>query len=113
MTPSRSPPLPIWRGWPSSSETFSEQHAGGEDADPFGVELEAADDLGRGVAAEDADPPLQGLVLEHGADQAPKRCSAAADRDRLGRVLDLDPREESSMRSRTLRISAAEVGRRR
>ncbi len=39
-------------------------------------------------------PALQGLVLEHRADQAAQRGGAAADRDRLGRMLDLDPGED-------------------
>ena len=95
MTPSRRPPLPICSGWPSSSETFSRSST------PVvrmrtrsRVELEAAGDLGGGIAAEDADPALQGLVLEHGADQAAQRGGAAADGDGLGGVLDLDPLED-------------------
>src|SRR3954454_17614369 len=43
-----------------------------QDADPGRVELEAAADLDRRVAGEDADAALQCLVLEHGADQPPQ-----------------------------------------
>ena len=75
-------------------DLLQQQHAGGEDADSFGVELEATGDVGGRVAAEDADAALQGLVLEHGADQAAQRGGAAADGDRLGRMLDLDPVED-------------------
>ena len=95
MIPSRRPPLPIWSGWPSSSESFSSSRTPvGEDADAARVELEAARDLGGRVAAEDADAALERLVLEHGADQAAQRGGAAADRDGLRRVLDLDSIED-------------------
>ena len=95
MTPSRSPPLPICNGCPSSSETFSSSST------PVvrmrtrsGIELEAAGDVGGGVAAENPYPPLQRLVLEHRADQPPQRGGAAADGDGLRGLLDLDSRED-------------------
>ena len=87
MTPSRRPPLPIWSGWPSSSETFSSRRT------PVvrmrtrsRVELEAPGDVGGGLAGQDPDPALERLVLEHRADQSPQRGGAAADRDGLRRA---------------------------
>src|SRR5829696_8465113 len=59
-------------------ELLQEQDPGGKDADPGGVELEAAADVSRRVAGEDADAALQRLVLEHGADEAAQRSGGAA-----------------------------------
>ena len=93
--PSRRPPLPICSGWPSSSrELLEQQDAARQDLDPARVELELLGDFGHGVAREHADGALQGLVLEHGAHQRAQRRRAAADGDRLLRLVDLDAFEE-------------------
>ena len=95
MTPSRSPPLPICRGCPSSSESFSRIITpAGRIAHPARVELEALRDVGDRVAGEHPDRALERLVLEHGADQRPQRGRAAADGDRLAGLVDLDVGEE-------------------
>ena len=95
MTPSRSPPLPICSGWPSSSETFSSSST------PVVRMRTRSGSSSKRRATSAAGSPqrtriaaLQGLVLEHRADQPAQRGGAAADRDGLGRVLDLDPLED-------------------
>ena len=94
MIPSRRPPLPIWSGWPSSSESFSSSRTRPGSSDATGVELEAPRDLGDLVARQHPDRPLERLVLEHGADQRPQRGGAAADGDGLVGPRELHPLEE-------------------
>ena len=50
-------------------ELLQQQHAGGEDAHPPGIELEALGDVVDRVAGEHPDRPLERLVLEHRADE--------------------------------------------
>src|SRR5439155_9246424 len=70
-------------------EALQQQDTGRQQLDPPRVELEALGDLVDLVAGEDADGALEGLVLEHGADQRPQRGRAAPHRDRLLRLLEL------------------------
>ena len=84
MTPSRRPPLPIWRGWPSSSETFSRRRT------PVvrmrtrrGSSSKRRATSAAGSAERTRIAALQRLVLEHRADQAAQAGRRAADRDRL------------------------------
>ena len=95
MTPSRRPPLPICRGWPSSSETFSSSST------PVARMRTRSGSSSKRRATSAAGSPqrtriaaLQRLVLEHRADQAAQRGGGAADGDGLRRMLDLDPLED-------------------
>src|SRR5436190_3430577 len=75
-------------------ELLEQEDAAGQDANPARVELEALRDLGDRVACEDPDRPLQGLVLEHRADQRAQRGGASSHGHRLGRLLELHALEE-------------------
>src|SRR2546430_17633329 len=57
-------------------QLLEQQHARGQDANAARIELEALRDLEDGVARQDPDRPLQGLVLERRADEGPERLGA-------------------------------------
>ena len=80
MTPSRSPPRPmLQRRAEDAARLLEDQHARGEQPHALGVELEAAGDVGRRRAREDAQAALEGVGVEDRADEPAQRPGAAAD----------------------------------
>ena len=93
MTPSRRPPLPIWSGWPRRSEIFSKRRTPWSGSGPVRIELEAPGDLCRRIAAGPGSPSRESRTraLRH---ESSERRGAAADRNGLRGVLDLDALED-------------------
>src|SRR3954470_7192213 len=74
---------------------LEEQHPGGQDAHTLGMQVEAPRDLLDGRRRQHVDAALQRFIGQLGADEAPQRGRATADRERGVHRRDLEPLEDA------------------